>query len=72
MDADAVLSERHDGIGEGDGVDSFLEKAVGELDGLGTGVVIAAEHDGGDGMYAGEDVEAEFFHALAECFGVFF
>ena len=65
LGADAGLALGHDGVGEADDVDAFGEQRFGHARGEGV-----AEHDGDDGVFAGEDVEADGGHFFAEVAGV--
>ena len=60
--ADAVAALGDDGIAETDDVDALIEHPAGKLL-RGLGVI---EHDGDDGVLAGEQIEAELFHLRAE------
>ena len=66
LGADAGLVFGDDRVGKADDVKTFGEEAAGHFG----GEFSVIEHDGDDGMRAGNEFEAEFFHATSEIGGV--
>lgn len=64
--ANAGLALGHDGVKESDDINAFVEQAGGKF--LSQRRIV--EHDGDDGVLAGQQVEAGGAHALAEIAGI--
>ena len=65
--ADACFAFWYDGEGEADDVDTESEECIGHA----CGECSVADHDGCDGVFAGEDTKSCGGHGRAEVSGVF-